>query len=71
MPSNQQSELNKFDAMAADWWDPEGQMKPLHDINPLRTDYIERRAGLKGLNVLDIGCGAGLRPDGGTARCRG
>ena len=60
MPSNQQSELNKFDAMAADWWDPEGEMKPLHDINPLRTDYIERKAGLKGLNVLDIGCGAGL-----------
>lgn len=60
MPSNQQAELNKFDAMAAQWWDPSGAMRPLHDINPLRTDYIERRAGLKGKRVLDVGCGAGL-----------
>lgn len=60
MPSNQQSELDKFDAMAANWWDPDGEMKALHDINPLRTDYIEQRAGLKGLKVLDVGCGAGV-----------
>jgi 2-polyprenyl-6-hydroxyphenyl methylase/3-demethylubiquinone-9 3-methyltransferase len=60
MPSNQQAELNKFDAMAAEWWDPKGDMRPLHDINPLRTDYIDRAAGLKGKQVLDVGCGAGL-----------
>lgn len=61
MPSNQQAELDKFDAMAADWWDPTGDMRPLHDINPLRTAYIERRAqGLKGKRVLDVGCGGGL-----------
>lgn len=60
MPSNQQAELNKFDAMAAEWWDPKGDMRALHDINPLRTDYIDRKAGLKGKRVLDVGCGAGV-----------
>ncbi|RJS92691.1 bifunctional 2-polyprenyl-6-hydroxyphenol methylase/3-demethylubiquinol 3-O-methyltransferase UbiG [Salinisphaera sp. Q1T1-3] len=60
MPSDQKSELNKFDAMAATWWDPDGDMRPLHDINPLRCAYIDRRAGLKGKRVLDVGCGAGV-----------
>jgi 2-polyprenyl-6-hydroxyphenyl methylase / 3-demethylubiquinone-9 3-methyltransferase len=54
-------ELARFDAIAARWWDPRGEMAPLHVINPLRTRYIERCAGgLQGKRVVDIGCGAGL-----------
>lgn len=61
MPYDQQTELNKFDALAAEWWNPDGPMRPLHDINPLRCDYIARRAGgLAGKRVLDVGCGGGL-----------
>ncbi|MBF0110892.1 MAG: bifunctional 2-polyprenyl-6-hydroxyphenol methylase/3-demethylubiquinol 3-O-methyltransferase UbiG [Magnetococcales bacterium] len=59
-------EIAKFEAMAHEWWDPDGKFKPLHQINPLRVDYIARCAanqfasGLNGLSVLDIGCGGGL-----------
>ncbi|UCC55582.1 MAG: bifunctional 2-polyprenyl-6-hydroxyphenol methylase/3-demethylubiquinol 3-O-methyltransferase UbiG [Gammaproteobacteria bacterium] len=56
-------EINKFEKLAARWWDPKSEFKPLHDINPLRLDYIEARAGqqgLKGKQVLDVGCGGGL-----------
>ncbi|MGH8399735.1 MAG: bifunctional 2-polyprenyl-6-hydroxyphenol methylase/3-demethylubiquinol 3-O-methyltransferase UbiG, partial [Gammaproteobacteria bacterium] len=56
-----QREISKFDALAARWWDPEGEFKPLHQINPLRLGYIETRAGgLQHRKVLDIGCGGGL-----------
>lgn len=58
--NNQQEELAKFAGMAARWWDPEGDMKPLHDINPKRLAWINERAPLTGLRVLDVGCGAGL-----------
>lgn len=54
-------EIAKFDAMAARWWDPEGECKPLHRINPLRLGYIEERTGtLSGRSVLDVGCGGGI-----------
>jgi 2-polyprenyl-6-hydroxyphenyl methylase/3-demethylubiquinone-9 3-methyltransferase len=54
-------ELAKFGALAHRWWDPTGDFKPLHDINPLRLDYIARRSrGLEGKHALDVGCGGGI-----------
>ncbi|WP_447722798.1 bifunctional 2-polyprenyl-6-hydroxyphenol methylase/3-demethylubiquinol 3-O-methyltransferase UbiG [Edwardsiella tarda] len=54
-------EIAKFEAVASRWWDPEGEFKPLHRINPLRLDYIQQRAdGLFAKRVLDVGCGGGL-----------
>jgi 2-polyprenyl-6-hydroxyphenyl methylase/3-demethylubiquinone-9 3-methyltransferase len=62
-------ELKRFDAIAARWWDPQGEMAPLHVINPLRTRYIEQCAGgLAGKQVVDIGCGAGLLSEALAAR---
>ncbi len=54
------AELAKFEAMAGEWWNTEGPLKTLHDINPLRTSYIAERVTLKGARVLDVGCGGGL-----------
>ncbi len=54
------AEIRKFEELAARWWDPTSEFKPLHDINPLRLDYIDRRANLAGKHVLDIGCGGGI-----------
>jgi 2-polyprenyl-6-hydroxyphenyl methylase / 3-demethylubiquinone-9 3-methyltransferase len=54
------AELEKFSQLAHRWWDPEGEFRPLHDINPLRLDWIDRHAGLDGKAVLDIGCGGGI-----------
>lgn len=55
------SEVSKFDAVAVSWWDLNGEFKPLHQINPLRLDYIlNRTGGLFGKNVLDVGCGGGI-----------
>lgn len=54
-------EIAKFEAMASRWWDPAGDFKPLHQINPLRLDYIdEHSGGLFGKKVLDVGCGGGI-----------
>ncbi|MEO5573562.1 MAG: bifunctional 2-polyprenyl-6-hydroxyphenol methylase/3-demethylubiquinol 3-O-methyltransferase UbiG [Gammaproteobacteria bacterium] len=53
-------EIAKFEAMAARWWDPTSEFKPLHDINPLRLDYIDTRARLSVKHVVDIGCGGGI-----------
>ena len=53
-------EISKFEALAARWWDPQSEFKPLHEINPLRLDYIDRRTGLQGKQVLDVGCGGGI-----------
>ena len=54
------SEISKFEALAARWWDPNSEFKPLHDINPLRLDYIDQTARLAGKEVLDAGCGGGI-----------
>lgn len=62
------AEIAKFDAMASRWWDPEGEFRPLHDLNPARLDYIEARVGLAGLRVLDVGCGGGLLAEGMARR---
>ena len=53
-------EVKKFDELAAKWWDPEGEFKPLHQINPLRVGFIKERANLEGIKVLDVGCGGGI-----------
>lgn len=53
-------EIAKFEELAHRWWDPESEFKPLHQINPLRLDYIDRRAQLTGKKVLDVGCGGGI-----------
>ena len=67
-----QTEVDRFSAMAAEWWDPTGKFKPLHKINPVRLAYIRDKVvehygrdprsarPLEGLRVLDIGCGGGL-----------
>ena len=55
-----QNEVNKFAAIADSWWDPTGDFKPLHVINPLRSNYIDQKISLNGLKVLDVGCGGGL-----------
>ena len=61
MPYNvDHAEIGKFEDLAARWWDPNSEFKPLHDINPLRLDYIDRRAGLEGKQVADVGCGGGI-----------
>jgi len=53
-------ELEKFAQLAHKWWDPNSEFKPLHDINPLRLDYINRLSSLAGKTVLDVGCGGGI-----------
>ena len=55
------NEIDKFAKLASQWWDPNGQCKPLHIINPLRVDYIKQLSGdLNGKHVLDVGCGGGI-----------
>ena len=61
-------ELEKFSQLAHRWWDPNSEFKPLHDINPLRLDYIDRLAGLDGKAVLDVGCGGGILSEAMAAR---
>ena len=55
-----QNEVNKFADIAEKWWDPTGDFKPLHVINPLRANYINDKSPVDGLKVLDVGCGGGL-----------
>ena len=55
------AEIAKFEALASRWWDPQSEFKPLHEINPLRLDYINERCdGLDGKTVIDVGCGGGI-----------
>jgi 2-polyprenyl-6-hydroxyphenyl methylase/3-demethylubiquinone-9 3-methyltransferase len=54
------AEVEKFSRLAHRWWDPAGEFKPLHDINPLRLDWIAEHARLEGAAVLDVGCGGGI-----------
>ncbi len=54
------AELNKFSELAHKWWDKTSEFKPLHDINPLRLNYIDKAVTLKGKTVLDVGCGGGI-----------
>ncbi len=54
------AEVAKFDALADSWWDPEGQSKPLHQINPLRLQFIKDRTVLKAAKIVDVGCGGGI-----------
>jgi len=57
------AELAKFSDLAHRWWDKESEFRPLHQINPLRLDWIENIVALKGLRVLDVGCGGGILAD--------
>ena len=54
------AEVAKFDALASRWWDPSGDFGSLHEINPLRLDWIRQRVNLQNLRVIDIGCGGGI-----------
>ena len=59
-PNVDHGEIDKFSRLAEKWWDSEGEFKPLHDINPIRLDYIDGFANLAGKKVLDVGCGGGI-----------
>lgn len=62
------AEVSKFEELAARWWDPHSEFKPLHEINPLRLGYIERYAPLAGKLVLDVGCGGGILSESMAAK---
>jgi 2-polyprenyl-6-hydroxyphenyl methylase/3-demethylubiquinone-9 3-methyltransferase len=53
-------EIAKFEALAQRWWDPKGEFRPLHELNPLRLGFIEEQLALDGISVLDVGCGGGI-----------
>lgn len=54
------AEIAKFETLASRWWDKNGEFKPLHEINPLRSNYIDQRSPVAGKNLLDVGCGGGI-----------
>ncbi|MCP5238292.1 MAG: bifunctional 2-polyprenyl-6-hydroxyphenol methylase/3-demethylubiquinol 3-O-methyltransferase UbiG [Zoogloeaceae bacterium] len=61
-------EIQKFGELAHRWWDPESEFRPLHEINPLRLEWIDRHCSLNGKRVLDVGCGGGILAEGMAAR---
>jgi 2-polyprenyl-6-hydroxyphenyl methylase / 3-demethylubiquinone-9 3-methyltransferase len=64
-----QAEIDKFSRLASKWWDPNSEFKPLHEINPLRLDYIEKICNsLNGKHIVDIGCGGGILSESMAAR---
>jgi len=67
-PNVDTAEIAKFDALASRWWDPAGDFRPLHEINPLRMDYIRQRVTLSGSKIVDIGCGGGILTESMAAR---
>jgi 2-polyprenyl-6-hydroxyphenyl methylase / 3-demethylubiquinone-9 3-methyltransferase len=60
MANVEAAEVNKFAELAHQWWDMQGVFKPLHQLNPLRLNYIDSRVNLAGKRVLDVGCGGGI-----------
>lgn len=62
------AEIAKFEELAERWWDPSSEFRPLHDINPLRLNYIDERVNLPGKGAIDIGCGGGLLSEGMARR---
>lgn len=62
------AEVQKFSDLAHRWWDPNSEFKPLHDINPLRLDWIDQIIGLRGKTVIDIGCGGGILSESMAAK---
>lgn len=68
MTNSDAAELDKFSALANKWWDPNSEFKPLHDINPLRLDFIDHAAHLNEKSVLDVGCGGGILAESMAAR---
>lgn len=63
-----EAEIKKFADLAHRWWDPNSEFKPLHQINPLRLDFIDQKVRLKGKKVLDVGCGGGILAEGMAQR---
>ena len=55
-----EKEVQKFDDISYSWWDPEGPFKPLHMLNPIRTNFIKKSVDLENKTLIDVGCGGGL-----------
>ena len=63
-----QHEIKKFEVLASRWWDKQGDFKPLHDINPLRANWVDGETPVSGKSLLDIGCGGGIFSESMTIR---